>query len=202
MRIRRYSHPFSSSMLFLHICYTVGFCFGKNGKGIYIRVHAKSWKKAKDKLRMLTSRSRCGSIVKTMEKIKVFMRGWLNYIIISFFTGSHCTSHLFPIKILLPMVPEALHHLYIIVCFETFLFASWVLYFDCQCSFQYPSADCDPAVNQTIARWFSASHETMLVCHRHDPVFISLLNHGLHKPWCLCDLICIQAFHRSKCEIT
>ena len=57
----------------------LGFCFGKNGKGIYIRVHAKSWKKAKDKLRMLTSRSRCGSIVKTMGKIKVFMRGWLNY---------------------------------------------------------------------------------------------------------------------------
>lgn len=57
----------------------LGFCFGKNGKGIYIRVHAKSWKKAKDKLRMLTSRSRCGSIVRTMEKLKVFMRGWLNY---------------------------------------------------------------------------------------------------------------------------
>ncbi len=36
-------------------------------------------KKAKDKLRRLTSRSRCGSIVQTMEKIKVYMRGWLNY---------------------------------------------------------------------------------------------------------------------------
>ena len=57
----------------------LGFCFGKNGKGIYIRVHAKSWKKAKDKLRMLTSRSRCGSIVRTMDRIKVFIRGWLNY---------------------------------------------------------------------------------------------------------------------------
>ena len=57
----------------------LGFCFGKNGKGIYIRVHGKSWKKAKDKLRRLTSRSRCGSIVQTMEKIKVYMRGWLNY---------------------------------------------------------------------------------------------------------------------------
>lgn len=57
----------------------LGFCFGKNGKGIYIRVHAKSWKKAKDKLRMLTSRSKCGSIVRTMVKLKVFMRGWLNY---------------------------------------------------------------------------------------------------------------------------
>jgi len=57
----------------------LGFCLGKNGRGIYIRVHTKSWKKAKDKLRMLTSRSRCGSIVKTMKRIKVYMRGWLNY---------------------------------------------------------------------------------------------------------------------------
>lgn len=57
----------------------LGFCFGKNEKGIYIRVHAKTWKKAKDKLRMLTSRSKCGSIVRSMEKIKVYMRGWLNY---------------------------------------------------------------------------------------------------------------------------
>lgn len=57
----------------------LGFCLGKNGKGIYVRVHAKSWKKAKDKLRMLTSRSRCGSIVRTMECIKEYMRGWLNY---------------------------------------------------------------------------------------------------------------------------
>ena len=57
----------------------LGFCFGKNGRGIYIRVHAKVWKKAKEKLRRLTSRSKCGSIIKTMEKIKVYMRGWLNY---------------------------------------------------------------------------------------------------------------------------
>ena len=57
----------------------LGFCYGKNGKGIYVRVHGKSWKKAKDKLRMLTSRSRCGSIVKAMERIKEYMRGWLNY---------------------------------------------------------------------------------------------------------------------------
>lgn len=57
----------------------LGFCLGKNSKGIYIRIHAKSWKKAKDKLRKLTSRSRCGSIVKAMERIKVYMRGWLKY---------------------------------------------------------------------------------------------------------------------------
>lgn len=57
----------------------LGVCFGKNGNGIYIRIHGTSWKKAKDTLRRLTSRSRCGSIVRTMEKIKVYRRGWLNY---------------------------------------------------------------------------------------------------------------------------
>ena len=57
----------------------LGFCFGKNGKGAYIRVHAKSWKKAKDKLRKLTSRSKCGSIVGAMSRIKIYMRGWFNY---------------------------------------------------------------------------------------------------------------------------
>lgn len=30
----------------------LGFCYGKNGKEIYVRVHGKSWKKAKDKLRI------------------------------------------------------------------------------------------------------------------------------------------------------
>ena len=57
----------------------LGFCVGKNGKGIYIRVHRKSWKKAKENLRKLTSRSKCGSIVKAMKRIEVYMRGWLNY---------------------------------------------------------------------------------------------------------------------------
>jgi RNA-directed DNA polymerase len=57
----------------------LGFAFGKGRNGVFIRVHAKSWKKAKDKLRELTSRSHCGSIVGAMARIKVFMRGWLNY---------------------------------------------------------------------------------------------------------------------------
>ena len=57
----------------------LGFCFGKKAKGVFIRGHAKSWKKAKDKLRLLISRSRCRSIVRTMEKVKVHMGGWLNY---------------------------------------------------------------------------------------------------------------------------
>jgi RNA-directed DNA polymerase len=57
----------------------LGFAFGKGRNGVFIRVHAKSWKKAMDRLRKLTSRSRCGSIVGAMARIKVFMRGWLNY---------------------------------------------------------------------------------------------------------------------------
>ena len=57
----------------------LGFCFGKGKNGVYIRVHPKSYKKFKDKLRMLTSRSRCGSIVKAMKRIEVSARGWLNY---------------------------------------------------------------------------------------------------------------------------
>lgn len=48
----------------------LGFCFGESGRGIHIRVHVKAWKKAKDKLCQLTSRSRCRSIIRTMEKIK------------------------------------------------------------------------------------------------------------------------------------
>ena len=57
----------------------LGFCFGKGKNGVYIRIHPKSYKKFKDKLRMLTSRSRCGSIVKVMKRIEVSARGWLNY---------------------------------------------------------------------------------------------------------------------------
>lgn len=57
----------------------LGFTLGKNGKGIYIRVHGKSWKKMKSKLKELSSRRTCQSIRPVLEKIKVFMRGWLNY---------------------------------------------------------------------------------------------------------------------------
>ena len=57
----------------------LGFCFGKGRNGVYIRVHRKSWKKFKDKLKTLTSRSRCGSIVNAMKRIKVMACGWLNY---------------------------------------------------------------------------------------------------------------------------
>src|SRR5574344_2173931 len=57
----------------------LGFTLGKNGKGIYVRVHGKSWKKMKSKLKELSSRRSCQSIRPCLEKIKIYMRGWLNY---------------------------------------------------------------------------------------------------------------------------
>ena len=58
---------------------TLAFVLGRTEKESISASMRKSWKKAKEKLRRLTSRSRCGSIIQTMEKIKVYMRGWLNY---------------------------------------------------------------------------------------------------------------------------
>ena len=52
---------------------------GKNGKGIFIRVHAKSRRKAERKLRKLTSRSQGRKLDTVLNNVKVFMRGWLRY---------------------------------------------------------------------------------------------------------------------------
>ena len=57
----------------------LGFVLGRNGKGIYVRVHPKSWKKFKSKLKELSSRRSAQSIRPALEKIKVIYRGWLNY---------------------------------------------------------------------------------------------------------------------------
>ena len=57
----------------------LGFALGRNGAGIYVRVHPKSWKKFKSKLKELSSRKRCQSIKPSLERIKVYARGWLNY---------------------------------------------------------------------------------------------------------------------------
>ena len=57
----------------------LGFALGRNGKGIFVRVHPKSWKKFKSKLRELSSRRSVQSIRPALEKIKVYARGWLNY---------------------------------------------------------------------------------------------------------------------------
>ena len=57
----------------------LGFALGRNGSGIYVRVHPKSWKKFKSNLKTLSSRKKCQSIKPSLEKIKVYARGWLNY---------------------------------------------------------------------------------------------------------------------------
>ena len=67
------------SVFAIRNCKFLGFTMGKNGKGIYVRVHVKSWKKMKSKLKELSSRRSVQSIRPALEKIKVYMRGWLNY---------------------------------------------------------------------------------------------------------------------------
>ncbi len=57
----------------------LGFALGRGRKGVYIRVHAKSLKKAKQKLKELTSRSQGRNVRKVMENVKVYIRGWLSY---------------------------------------------------------------------------------------------------------------------------
>jgi group II intron reverse transcriptase/maturase len=57
----------------------LGFALGRNKKGTYIRVHAKSLKKAKKKLKALTSRSQGRNVQVVMHKIKVYVQGWLGY---------------------------------------------------------------------------------------------------------------------------
>ena len=57
----------------------LGFALGRNRSGIYVRVHTKLWEKFKLKLKELSSRKCCQSIKPSLERIKVYARGWLNY---------------------------------------------------------------------------------------------------------------------------
>ena len=57
----------------------LGFALGRNGSGVFVRVHPKSWKKFKSKLKDLSSRKSVQSIKPSLERIKVYARGWLNY---------------------------------------------------------------------------------------------------------------------------
>lgn len=54
----------------------LGFALGKNGNGVYIRVHRQSLAKAKRKLKGLTSRSQGRTARQVMEKVKIYIRGW------------------------------------------------------------------------------------------------------------------------------
>ena len=57
----------------------LGFCLGKNGRGIFIRVHRKSLDKAKKTLKLLTKRNRGRNVHRVMQEVKVFIRGWIGY---------------------------------------------------------------------------------------------------------------------------
>ena len=57
----------------------LGFALGKGRNGIYIRVHAKSLKKAKAKLKELTSRSQGRNVRVVMKNVEIYIRGWLGY---------------------------------------------------------------------------------------------------------------------------
>ena len=57
----------------------LGFALGKGKNGVYIRTHAKSLRKAKARLRELTSRSQGRNVRRVMEDVKVYIRGWLGY---------------------------------------------------------------------------------------------------------------------------
>ena len=57
----------------------LGFALGRNGGGIFIRVHKKSIKKFKSRLKELSSRRRCQSIRPSLKRIGDYVRGWMNY---------------------------------------------------------------------------------------------------------------------------
>jgi len=57
----------------------LGFALGRNDRGTYIRVHPKSWKKMKSRLKELSSRRSVQSVLPSLKRIERFMRGWLNY---------------------------------------------------------------------------------------------------------------------------
>lgn len=57
----------------------LGFALGRGKNGWFIRAHAKSLKKAKQKLKELTSRSQGRNVRIVMKNVKVYIRGWLGY---------------------------------------------------------------------------------------------------------------------------
>jgi Rod binding domain-containing protein len=58
----------------------LGFAMGRNKNGYFIRVHAKSMRKAKQKMQELTSRSQDRNVRVVMNNLKVHMTGWLTYL--------------------------------------------------------------------------------------------------------------------------
>ena len=67
------------SVTAIHRFRFLGFALEKGQNGYFIRAHAESLKKAKQKLRELTSRSQGRNVRVVMNKVKVYIRGWLGY---------------------------------------------------------------------------------------------------------------------------
>ena len=57
----------------------LGFALGRGKNGYFIRAHAKSLKKAKQKLKGLTSRSQGRNVRVVIQRVNFFTRGWLGY---------------------------------------------------------------------------------------------------------------------------
>ena len=57
----------------------LGFALGKGWDSVYIRTHEKSLRRAKQKLKELTSRSQGRNVCAVMRKVKEFIRRWLGY---------------------------------------------------------------------------------------------------------------------------
>ena len=55
----------------------LGCCLGKDGRGLYIRVHRNSPQKARQKLRELTSRSQGRNVRMVIAEVKEFIQGWI-----------------------------------------------------------------------------------------------------------------------------
>lgn len=57
----------------------LGFSLGKDAEGVFIRVHAASMKRLKDKIRRLTKRNRGISLDHMLYELKRALIGWINY---------------------------------------------------------------------------------------------------------------------------
>lgn len=57
----------------------LGFTLGRNEKGVYIRAHKKSLKKAKQKLKEKTKRNQPKTVRAVMQDVERYIRGWLGY---------------------------------------------------------------------------------------------------------------------------
>lgn len=57
----------------------LGYAMGRRKGVIYIRAHAKSWKKFKARLRELTSRKNVQSVKPALVRLKQYITGWMNY---------------------------------------------------------------------------------------------------------------------------